>query len=63
VQGVDEVGVKELADGADPAAEPDILALPGIAGLIEDRPLTWPNASPAGLLCTVGATGFEPATP
>ena len=36
VQGVDEVGVEELPDGGRPAAEPDVLALRGLLGLLED---------------------------
>src|SRR5215470_768981 len=37
VQGVDEVGIKELPDGGDPAAESDVLALRRLPRLFEDR--------------------------
>ena len=37
MQGVDEVGVEELPDGGGAAAEPDVLALRGLPGLLEDR--------------------------
>ncbi|MDT5102792.1 MAG: hypothetical protein QOI25_305, partial [Mycobacterium sp.] len=36
MEGVDEVGVKELPDGGRPAAKPDILALCGLPGPLED---------------------------
>ena len=36
MQGVDEVGVEELPDRGRPATEPDILALRGLAGPLED---------------------------
>jgi hypothetical protein len=36
LQGVDEVGVEELPDGGRPTTEPDILALRGVAGPLQD---------------------------
>ena len=36
MQGVDEVGVEELPDDGRPATEPDILALRGLPGPLED---------------------------
>lgn len=37
MEGVDEVGIKELPDRGDPAAEPYILALRRLARLFQDR--------------------------
>ena len=36
MEGVDEVGVEELPDGGRPATEPDVLALRGLPGPLED---------------------------
>lgn len=37
MHGVDEVGVEKLSDGGAPAAEPDVLALRRLPGLLQDR--------------------------
>lgn len=37
MHGVDEIGVEELSDGGDPAAESDVLALRRLPRLLQDQ--------------------------
>src|SRR5262245_41998148 len=49
MHGVDEVGVKELPDSGNPAAESDVLALRGLPPLFEDRCRVAPDEVERGV--------------